>query len=147
MENKDQGGIKRSNERPLKIKKMIPAEDGSAICERGWKQTAMCDPDSTRQTSNGSPPRRTKDTICITNPEQRKGEKKNLGKRGSYEQRKENQSRKQNSLRSKAKEQKEESDIRSSAISSMSSRNSTSAVETNEISVCVKNQLAWLSSC
>ena len=71
----------------------------------------------------------------------------NLGKRGSYEQRKENQSRKQNSLRSKAKEQKEESDIRSSAISSMSSRNSTSAVETNEISVCVKNQLAWLSSC
>ena len=66
---------------------------------------------------------------------QDKGEKKNVKKRGSYEQRKENQSRKQNSLRSKAKEQKEEPDIRSSAISSMSSRNSTSAMETNEISV------------
>ena len=59
-------------------------------------------------------------------------------RRGLYEQRKENQSRKQYSLRSKAKEQKEESDIGSSAISSMSSRNSTSAMETNEISVCAK---------
>ena len=142
MENKDQGGIKRSNERPLRIKKMITAEDGSAVCERGWKQTAMCDPDNTRQTSNGSPPRRIKDSICITEPEQRKVEKTNVGERGSYKQRKENQSRKQNSLRSKAKEQKEESDIGGYAISSMSSRNSTSAMETNEISVCVKNQLA-----
>ena len=144
MENKDQGGIKRSNERPLRIKKMITAEDGSAVCERGWKQTAMCDPDNTRQTSNGSPPRRIKDSICITEPEQRKVEKTNVGERGSYKQRKENQSRKQNSLRSKAKEQKEESDIGGYAISSMSSRNSTSAMETNEISVCVKNQLALI---
>ena len=144
MENKDQGGIKRSNERPLRIKKMITAEDGSAVCERGWKQTAMCDPDNTRQTSNGSPPRRIKDSICITEPEQRKVEKTNVGERGSYKQRKENQSRKQNSLRSKAKEQKEESDMGGYAISSMSSRNSTSAMETNEISVCVKNQLALI---
>ena len=80
MENKDQGGIKRSNERPLRIKKMITAEDGSAVCERGWKQTAMCDPDNTRQTSNGSPPRRIKDSICITDPEQRKGRRKTLGR-------------------------------------------------------------------
>ena len=117
---------------------MITVEDGSAICEKRWKQTAMCDPDNTRQTSNESPPRRIKDFICITDPEQRKGEKKNVGERVSYEQRKENQSRKQYSLRSKAKEQKEESDIGSSTISSMSSRNSTSAMETNEISVCAK---------
>ena len=117
---------------------MITVEDGSAICEKRWKQTAMCDPDNTRQTSNESPPRRIKDFICITDPEQRKGEKKNVGERVSYEQRKENQSRKQYSLRSKAKEQKEESDIGCSAISSMSSRNSTSAMEKNEISVCAK---------
>ena len=117
---------------------MITVEDGSAICEKRWKQTAMCDPDNTRQTSNESPPRRIKDFICITDPEQRKGEKKNVGERVSYEQRKENQSRKQYSLRSKAKEQKEESDIGSSTISSMSSSNSTSAMETNEISVCAK---------
>ena len=84
---------------------MITVEDGSAICDKGWKQTAMCDPDNTRQTSNGSPPRRIKDSTCITDPEQRKGEKKKGGERGSYEQRKESQSRKHYSLRSKAKEQ------------------------------------------
>ena len=115
---------------------MVTAEDGSAICEKGWKQTTMCDPDNTRQASNGSPPRRIKDSMCITDPEQRKGEKKNVGERGSYGQRKEYQSRKQYSLRSKAKEQKEEPDIGSSAISSISSRNSMSAMETYEISVC-----------
>ena len=82
MENKDQGGIKRSNEKPLRIKKMITVEDGSAICKKGWKQTAMCDPDNTRQASNASPPSRIKDFICITDPEQSKGE------RISYEQRK-----------------------------------------------------------
>ena len=71
-------------------------------------------------------------------PRTKKREKENIGERGSNEQRKENQSRKQYSLRSKAKEQKEESDIGSSAISSMSSRNSTSAMEKNEISVCAK---------
>ena len=117
---------------------MITVEDGSAICDKGWKQTAMCDPDNTRQTLNGSPPRRIKDSTCITDPEQRKGEKKKGGERGSYEQRKESQSRKHYSLRSKAKEQKEEPDIGSSAISSMSSRNSISTMETNEISVCAK---------
>ena len=138
MKNKDQGGIKRSNVKPLRTKKMITVEDGLAICEKRWKQTAICDPDNTRQASNESPPRRIKDFICITDPEQRKGEKKNVGERVSYEQRKENQSRKQYSLRSKAKEQKEESDIGCSAISSMSSRNSTSAMEKNEISVCAK---------
>ena len=53
MENKDQGGIKRSKEKPLRIKKLITTEDGSAICEKRLKQTAMCDPDNTRQTSNG----------------------------------------------------------------------------------------------
>ena len=74
MENKDQGGTERSNEKSLRIKKMTTVEDGSVICEKGWKQTAMCDPDNTRQTSNGSPPRRIKDSICITNPKQRKGE-------------------------------------------------------------------------
>ena len=58
--------------------------------------------------------------------------------RGSYEQRKENQSRKQYSLRSKVKEQKEVSYIGNSAISSMSSRKPTSTVEANEISVCAK---------
>ena len=105
MENKDQGGIKRSNEKPLRIKKMITVEDGSAICEKRWKQTAMCDPDNPRQTSNGSPPRRIKDSTCITDPEHLL--KKNVGDRGSYEQRKENQSRKQHCLRSKVKEQKE----------------------------------------
>ena len=41
------------------------------------------------------------------------------------------------SLRSKAKEQKEESDIGSSAPSNMS-RKPTSTMETNEISVCAK---------
>ena len=95
MENKDEGGIKRSNEKPLRIKKMITVENDSAICEEGWKQTAMCDPDNTRQTSNGSPLRRIRDSICIADPDQRKREKKNVGERGSYEQRKENQSRKQ----------------------------------------------------
>ena len=138
MENNDQGGIKRSNEKPLRIKKLISVEDGSAICEKKWKQTAICDPDNTKQTSNGSPSRRIKDAICLTDPEQRKGEKKNVGERVSYEQNKENQSRKQYSLRSKAKTQKEESDIRSSAISRMSSRNSASTMETNGISMCAK---------
>ena len=32
MENKDQDGIKRSNEKPLRIKNMITVEDG-----KGWK--------------------------------------------------------------------------------------------------------------
>ena len=41
------------------------------------------------------------------------------------------------SLRSKAKEQNEESDIGSSATSNMS-RKPTSTMETNEISVCAK---------
>ena len=89
MENKDQGGIEGSNEKPLRIKKMITVEDGSAVCEKGWKQTAMCDPDNTRQTSNGIPPRRIKDSIWIIDPEQMKGEKKKVGERGSYEQKKE----------------------------------------------------------
>ena len=95
MENKDESGIKRSNEKPLRIKKMITVEDDSVICEEGWKQTAMCDPDNTRQTSNGSPLRRIRDSICIADPDQRKREKENVGERGSYEKRKENQSRKQ----------------------------------------------------
>ena len=105
MENKDQGGIKRSKEKPLRTKKLITTVDGSAICEKRLKQTTMCDPDNTRQTSNGSPPRRIKDSTCITDPEHLL--KKNVGDRGSYEQRKENQSRKQHCLRSKVKEQKE----------------------------------------
>ena len=71
-------------------------------------------------------------------PRTKKREKENVGERGSNEQRKENQSRKQYSLRSKAEEQREESDRGSSAISSMSSRNSTSAMERNEISVRAK---------
>ena len=71
-------------------------------------------------------------------PRTKKREKENIGERGSNEQRKENQSRKQYSLRSKAEEQREESDRGSSAISSMSSRNSTSAMERNEISVRAK---------
>ena len=48
MGHKDQGGINRSKEKPLKTKKMINVEDGSAICEKSWKETAMCDPDNTR---------------------------------------------------------------------------------------------------
>ena len=80
MENKDQGGIKRSKEKPLRTKKLITTVDGSAICEKRLKQTTMCDPDNTRQTSNGSPPRRIKDSICITDPEQRKGRRKTLGR-------------------------------------------------------------------
>ena len=39
---------------------MITVEDGPAVCEKRWRQTAMCDPDNTRQTSNGSPPRTVK---------------------------------------------------------------------------------------
>ena len=103
MGHKDQGGINRSKEKPLKTKKMITVEDDAAICEKRWKQTAMCDPDNTRQTSNGSPSRRIKDSTCITDPEHIP--KKNVWERGLYEQRKENQSRKQYSLISKAKEQ------------------------------------------
>ena len=53
--------------------------------------------------------------------------------------RKSNQSRKQYSLRSKAKEQKKESDIGVSEIPSMSSRKPTSTMETNEIPVCAKS--------
>ena len=109
MENNDQGGIKRSNDKPLRIKKLISVEDGSAIYEKKWKQTAMCDPNNTKQTSNGSLSRRIKDSICITDPEQRKGEKKNIGERVSYEQSKGNQSRKQYSLRSKAKKNRKKS--------------------------------------
>ena len=103
MENKDQGGIKRSKEKPLRIKELITTEDGSAICEKMLKQIAMCDPDNTRQISNGSPQRRIKDYTCITDPEHILN--KNVGERGSYKQRKEDQSRKQYSLRSNAKEQ------------------------------------------
>ena len=109
MENNDQGGIKRSNNKPLRIKKLISVEDGSAIYEKKWKQTAMCDPNNTKQTSNGSLSRRIKDSICITDPEQRKGEKKNIRERVSYEQSKGNQSRKQYSLRSKAKKNRKKS--------------------------------------
>ena len=51
---------------------------------------------------------------------------------------KKTQLRKQYSLRSTAKEQKEESNIGSSSISSMSSRKPTSTMQTNEIPVCAK---------
>ena len=137
MEDKDQGGIGRNREKPGRIKKVITVEDGPAFCEKKWKQTALSDPDNTRQTSsNGSRPRRIEDSICITDPEHLK---KNVGERVSYEQRKENQSRKQYSLRSKAKEQKEKSDMGSSEIPSMSSRKPTSTMETNEISVYPKS--------
>ena len=137
MEDKDRGGIGRNKEKPGRIKKVITVEDGPAFCEKKWKQTAVSDPDNTRQTSsNGSRPRRIEDSICITDPEHLK---KNVGERVSYEQRKENQSRKQYSLRSKAKEQKEKSDIGGSEIPSMSSRKPTSTMEANEISVCAKS--------
>ena len=137
MEDKDQGGIGRNKEKPGRIKKVITVEDGPAFCEKKWKQTAVSDPYNTRQTSsNGSRPRRIEDSICITDPEHLK---KNVGERVSYEQRKENQSRKQYSLRSKAKEQKEKSDIGGSEIPSMSSRKPTSTMEANEISVCAKS--------
>ena len=54
----------------------------------------MSDPDKTKQgSSNGSLPRGMKYFIGIPDPEHLL--KKNLGERGSYEQRKENQSRKQ----------------------------------------------------
>ena len=39
---------------------MITVEDGPAVCEKRWRQTAMCDPDNTRQTSNGSSPKKDK---------------------------------------------------------------------------------------
>ena len=137
MEDKYQGGIGRNKEKPVRIKKVITVEDGPEFCEKKWKQTAVSDPDNARQTSsNGSRPRRIEDSICITDPEQLK---KNVGERVTYDQRKENQSRKQYSLRSKAKEQKEKSDIGSSEIRSMSSRKPTSAMEKNEISVCTKS--------
>ena len=137
MEDKDQGGIGRNRKKPGRIKKVITVEDGPAFCKKKWKQTAASDPDNTKQTSSsGSRPRRIEDSICITDPEHLK---KNVGKRVSYEQRKENQSRKQYSLRSKAKEQKEKSDIGSSETPSMSSRKPTSTMETNEISVCAKS--------
>ena len=98
----------------------------------------MSDPDNTRQkSSNGNPLRRIKDSICITDPEHLL--KKNVGEKSSYEQRKENQSKKQYSLRSKTKEEKEESDIGSSEIPSMSSRKPSSIMETNDISVCIKS--------
>ena len=137
MEDKDEGGIGRNKEKPGRIKKVITVEDGPGFCEKKWKQAAVSDPDNTRQTSsNGSRPRRIEDSICITDPEYLK---KNVGERALYEQRKESQSRKQYSLRSKAKEQKEKSDIGSSEIPSMSSRKATSTTETNEISVCAKS--------
>ena len=126
MENKDQGGITE----------MIAVENDPAVSEKRWKETAMRDPDNTRQISSGSPPRRIKESICITDPEHLL--KKNVGERDSYKQRKENQSRKQYSLRSKAKEQKEESYIGSSATLSLSSRKSASAMEPNKIFVCTK---------
>ena len=44
---------------------------------------------NTRQTSNGIPPRRIKDSIWNIDPEQMKREKKKVGERGSYEQKKE----------------------------------------------------------
>ena len=98
----------------------------------------MSDPYNTRQkSSNGNPLRRIKDSICITDPEHLL--KKNVGEKSSYEQRKENQSKKQYSLRSKTKEEKEESDIGSSEIPSMSSRKPSSIMETNDISVCIKS--------
>ena len=98
----------------------------------------MSDPDNTRQkSSNGNPLKRIKDSICITDPEHLL--KKNVGEKSSYEQRKENQSKKQCSLRSKTKEEKEESDIGSSEIPSMSSRKPSSIMETNDISVCIKS--------
>ena len=98
----------------------------------------MSDPDNTRQkSSNGNPLRRIKDSICITDPEHLL--KKNVGEKSSYEQRKENQSKKQYSLRSKTKEEKEESDIGSSEIPSMSSRKPSSIMETNDTSVCIKS--------
>ena len=98
----------------------------------------MSDPDNTRQkSSNGNPLRRIKDSICITDPEHLL--KKNVGEKSSYEQRKENQSKKQYSLRSKTKEKKEESDIGSSEIPSMSNRKPSSIMETNDISVCIKS--------
>ena len=95
-----QAGIKRSKKKPLRITKMVTVEDGPPICEKRWKQTAICDPDNTRRTSNEIPPRRIKDSAYITDLEHLK---KNVGEKDSYEQRKENQSRKQCSLRSKAK--------------------------------------------
>ena len=98
----------------------------------------MSDPYNTRQkSSNGNPLRRIKDSICITDPEHLL--KKNVGEKSSYEQRKENQSKRQYSLRSKTKEEKEESDIGSSEIPSMSSRKPSSIMETNDISVCIKS--------
>ena len=65
-------------------------------------------------------------------------EKKRRGEEFN-EQRKENQSKKQYSLRSKTKEEKEESDIGSSEIPSMSNRKPSSIIETNDISVCIKS--------
>ena len=135
-----QAGIKRSKKKPLRITKMVTVEDGPPICEKRWKQTAICDPDNTRQTSNGSPPRRIKDSAYITDLEHLK---KNLGEKDSYEQRKENKSRKQCSLRSKAKERNDQSDRGSSAISNMSRRKSTSTMEQMKF-LCVPNQLALI---
>ena len=94
----------------------------------------MSDPDNTRQvSSNETPPKSIKNFICITDPEHLL--RKNAGEADSYEQRKENQSRKQYILRSKAKQQKEESDVGSSAISKESSKKPTSIMKTNEIYV------------
>ena len=69
MEDKNQCGIRGSKEKPARIKKVITVDDGPEFCEKKWKQTTMSDPDNTRQTSSGSPPRRIKDSICITDPE------------------------------------------------------------------------------
>ena len=71
----------------------------------------------------------------------------NIGERGSYKQRKENQSRKQYSLRSNAKKkqnkQKEESGIGSSATSNMSAENQPQQWEQIK-SLCVPKQLALI---
>ena len=86
---------------------MITVKDGSTFCDKMWKQTATSDPDNTKQASSyGSPPRRTKDFICIKYPGTSSEE--NLGKRGTDEQRIENQSRKQYSLGSKVKKKQNE---------------------------------------
>ena len=55
-------------------------------------------------TQDGSPPRIIKDSTYITDPDHLL--KKNVGERGSYKHKKENQPRKHYSLRSKAKEKK-----------------------------------------
>ena len=70
MEDKIQEGIRRSKDKPGRIKKVTTVENGLKFCKKKWKQTTTSDPDNTRQiSSNGSPPRRIKDSVCITDPE------------------------------------------------------------------------------